>query len=108
MSAFPVGSRIGVAGKIGDISAEWLMVALPAIAAAFGAHSLFSHEMFARWIVDYIYAYGFGILFQYFTIAPMRGLSLGAGLVAAVNADTLSLTAWQCVRLHGRRAFLNL
>jgi hypothetical protein len=86
----------GAGCTLGDISAEWLMVAFPAIAAAFGARSLFSHEMFARWIVDYIFAYGFGILFQYFTIAPMRGLSLGAGLIAAVKADTLSLTAWQC------------
>lgn len=37
----------------------------------------------------------FGIFFQYFTIAPMRGLSFAAGIAAAVKADTLSLTAWQ-------------
>jgi len=33
--------------------------------------------------------------FQYFTIAPMRGLSFGKGIIAAIKADTLSLTAWQ-------------
>ena len=33
--------------------------------------------------------------FQYFTIAPMCELSFGAGLIAAIKADTLSLTAWQ-------------
>jgi hypothetical protein len=60
------------------------------------AVSLFSDEMFARWIVDYFFAYAFGIVFQYFTIAPMRGLSLWKGIIAAVRADTLSLSAWQC------------
>ena len=48
-----------------------------------------------RWIVDYFFAYAFGIVFQYFTIAPMRGLSLSEGILAAIKADTLSLTAWQ-------------
>jgi hypothetical protein len=80
---------------LGDITAEWLMIAVPAIVVAFGFKSLFSDEIFARWIVDYIFAYAFGIVFQYFTIAPMRGLSVGKGIVAAIKADTLSLTAWQ-------------
>jgi hypothetical protein len=35
-------------------------------------------------------------VFQYFTIAPMRGLSLGKGIVASIKADALSLTAWRC------------
>jgi hypothetical protein len=66
-----------------------------AIAVACGWHSIFGDRIFAAWIVDYIFAYAFGIVFQYFTIAPMRGLSFGQGIVAAVKADTLSLTAWQ-------------
>ncbi|HEX4351969.1 MAG TPA: DUF4396 domain-containing protein, partial [Polyangiales bacterium] len=37
----------------------------------------------------------FGIVFQYFTIAPMRGLSPGRGILAAIEADTASLVAWQ-------------
>ena len=53
---------------------------------------------------DYLFAYAFGILFQYFTIAPMRDLSIGQGIVAAVKADTLSLTAWQ-VGMYGFMAF---
>jgi hypothetical protein len=80
---------------LGDICAEWLLFAFPAIAVAFGWHGLFADKLFAGWIVDYILAYAFGIVFQYFTIAPMRGLSFGRGLLAAVKADTLSLTAWQ-------------
>jgi len=72
------------------------MIAFPAIVVAFSYKSLFSDEIFARWIVDYIFAYPFGIVFQFFTIAPMRRLSVGKGFVAAIKAATLSLTAWQC------------
>lgn len=85
---------------LGDIAAEWLAFAFPAIAVALGFGSLFGEKMFAVWILDYVLAFLFGIAFQYFTIAPMRGLGLGAGIVAAVKADTLSLTAWQ-VGMYG-------
>ncbi len=79
---------------LGDICAEWLVFSFPAIALALGWQSLFSHRIFAAWIADYIPAYAFGIIFQYFTIAPMRGLSVGQGILDAVKADTLSLAAW--------------
>lgn len=45
--------------------------------------------------VDYTLAFSIGIAFQYFAIAPMRGLGVRAGLVAALKADTLSLSAWE-------------
>lgn len=67
--------------------AEWIIFALP--------FTLFGMEIFGAWTLDYVFAYALGIFFQYFTIAPMRGLSLGKGLAAAVKADTLSLTSWQ-------------
>lgn len=51
--------------------------------------------MFAAWVLDYGLAFLFGIAFQYFTIQPMREMVPGQGLVAALKADTLSLTAWQ-------------
>jgi hypothetical protein len=89
---------------LGDIVAEWLVFAVPAIAVAFGYHSLFGERIFAVWVVDYLFAYAFGIVFQYFTIAPMRGLSFWPGIVAAIKADTLSLTAWQ-VGMYGFMAF---
>ena len=85
---------------LGDICAEWLIFAFPAIAVAFGWQSIFSEKIFAVWVVDYLFAYAFGIVFQYFTIAPMRGLSFGPGIIAAIKADTLSLTAWQ-VGMYG-------
>jgi len=89
---------------LGDLVAEWLAFAVPAVAVAFGWHSLFGEKMFAVWVFDFLLAYGFGILFQYFTIAPMRGLSLGKGLWAAIKADTISIAAWQ-VGMYGFMAF---
>ena len=85
---------------LGDICAEWLAFFVPTIAIWLGWGSLFETKMFAVWILDYIFAYGFGIFFQYFTIAPMRQLSVRDGIIAAVKADTLSLTAWQ-VGMYG-------
>ena len=57
-------------------------------------------EIFGAWVVDYFLALLFGIFFQYFTIAPMRDLSFGKGMVAAAKADFFSLTAWQ-VGMYG-------
>ncbi len=93
-------AHCGAGCTLGDIVAEWLCFGVPAIAVWFGWQSIFPEKMFAVWIVDYIFAFAFGIVFQYFTIVPMRGLSLGPGIVAAVKADTLSLTAWQ-VGMYG-------
>lgn len=97
---FPVmvgkgSSHCGAGCTIGDICAEWLVWAVPVIATWFGWHTLFAEKMFAVWIVDYILAFGFGVLFQYMTIKPMRDLSSGAAIVEAVKADFLSLTSWQ-------------
>ncbi len=105
LTPFPVmvgngALHCGAGCTLGDICAEWLILAVPAIAVAFGWHSIFSDKIFATWIVDYLFAYAFGIVFQYFTIAPMRSLSFGQGIAAAVKADTLSLTAWQ-VGMYG-------
>ena len=88
-------THCGSGCAIGDICAEWLAFAFPGIAIALGWQSLFAEKMFAVWVLDYVLAFAIGIVFQYMTIAPMRGLSFGEGIVAAIKADTLSLTAWQ-------------
>jgi hypothetical protein len=108
LTPFPVkvgkgAMHCGSGCTLGDICAEWLVFAVPVIATWFGWQWLFSEKIFAVWVVDYIFAFVFGVAFQYFTIAPMRGLSPGQGLVAAVKADTLSLTAWQ-VGMYGSMA----
>ena len=97
-------SHCGAGCTLGDIVAEWLVFLLPSVAVWFGWRSLFEERMYAVWVVDYLFAFAIGIAFQYFTIKPMRGLSVGEGLVQAVKADALSLTAWQ-VGMYGFMAF---
>ena len=44
---------------------------------------------------DYIAALSLGVAFQYFAIAPMRGLGMRKGLIRAAQADGLSLTSFE-------------
>ncbi|MCB1885943.1 MAG: DUF4396 domain-containing protein [Geminicoccaceae bacterium] len=93
-------SHCGSGCTLGDICAEWLAFAFPSVAVWFGWHTLFADRIFAVWLLDYLFAFAIGVAFQYFTIAPMRGLGVGEGIRQAVKADTLSLTAWQ-VGMYG-------
>jgi hypothetical protein len=77
---------------LGDILSEWFIFFVP--------FTLFGQPIFGAWVLDYILAFSFGIVFQYFTIKPMRQLTPKEGLIAALKADTLSLTAWQ-VGMYG-------
>ena len=88
-------SHCGAGCMLGDLIAEWLVFFVPAVAIWAGYTSIFPEKIFAVWVVDFVFAFAFGIAFQYFTIKPMRGLSVGRGIVEAVKADTLSLTSWQ-------------
>ncbi len=85
-------THCGPGCTLADIVAEWTLFFFPL--------TLFGMKIFGSWTVGYFVALAFGIVFQYFTIAPLRGLSLGKGLVAAAKADFLSLTAWQ-VGMYG-------
>lgn len=90
-------THCGSGCTLGDILAEWFVFFVPL--------RLFGERVFAAWGIDYILAFLFGIAFQYFTIKPMRNLSAVSGLVAALKADTLSLTAWQ-VGMYGWMALV--
>ena len=80
-------SHCGAGCTLGDIIAEF---------AVFGLGLTIAGEaLFVEYIGDYLLAVALGLVFQYFAIAPMRGLSLGPGLVAAAKADILSLTAFE-------------
>lgn len=108
LTPFPVkvgkgASHCGSGCTLGDICAEWLVFLVPAVATWFGWKSIFADKIFAAWVVDYLFAFSFGVAFQYFTIKPMRGLSVGQGLVQAVKADAASLTAWQ-IGMYGYMA----
>jgi hypothetical protein len=80
-------THCGAGCTLGDICAESFIAWTPL--------TLFGRPIFATWVVDYAFAFAFGIAFQYFTIAPMRHLSPVQGLKAALKADFLSITAWQ-------------
>lgn len=89
-------THCGSGCTLGDFVAEGVIASVPL--------QLFGHKLFAAWCVDYLFAFAFGIAFQYFTIVPMRHLSVGEGISAALKADSLSLTAWQ-VGMYGWMAF---
>ena len=56
--------------------------------------------LWASYAIDLAAAWTLGIVFQYFSIKPMRKLTAGAALVAAIKADTLSIVAFQ-VGMYG-------
>ncbi len=99
-------SHCGSGCCLGDICAEWLAFAWPTVLVAFGWHTLVQEKTFAVWALDFVFAFCFGIVFQYFTIVPMRHLGFWSGIWAAVKADTLSLTAWQ-LGMYGFMAIAN-
>jgi hypothetical protein len=87
-------SHCGAGCTLGDLLVEGVLVPLGL------SFALFGHRIFGSWFIDYVAAFLIGVGFQYFTIKPMKGLSPGEGLVAALKADALSLTAWQ-VGMYG-------
>jgi Domain of unknown function (DUF4396) len=81
----PTGvSHCGAGCTLGDIIAEFAVFGLGATVAGL--------TLGAEYIGDYLAAIVLGIVFQYFAIAPMRGLSLRKGLIEAAKADVASLT----------------
>jgi Domain of unknown function (DUF4396) len=90
-------SHCGSGCTLGDLIGEWVVYAL-ALAVA-------GHVLFAEYIGDYILALAFGIVFQYFAIAPMRGLGLMDGLKAAAKADFIALTFFE-IGLFGWMALM--
>jgi hypothetical protein len=89
-------THCGAGCTLGDVIAEGVAAAAP--------WRLFGFAMFGAWVYDFVAAFLLGIGFQYFTIKPMKHLSPGQGLWAALKADTLSLTAWQ-LGMYGWMAF---
>ncbi len=80
-------AHCGAGCALGDFAAEWIALGLGLV--------LLGSALAARLTLSFVLAYAAGIAFQYFAIAPMRGLSFRAGLVAAVKADTFSLVAYE-------------
>jgi hypothetical protein len=90
-------SHCGSGCALGDVISEFVIFWL--------ALTIAGTTLFAEYVGDYILALAFGIVFQYFAIAPMRGLGLRDGLKAATKADFISLTAFE-IGLFGWMAIM--
>lgn len=85
-------THCGAGCVLGDILSEFAVYASGAM--------ILGSMLWASFVWDFVAAWSLGIAFQYFTIVPMRHLSPGEGLKAAVKADTLSIIAFQ-VGMYG-------
>jgi Domain of unknown function (DUF4396) len=90
-------SHCGSGCALGDVISEFAIFGLGLTIAGV--------TLGAEYAGDYIFALAFGIIFQYFAIAPMRGLGVKDGLIAAAKADFISLTAFE-VGLFGWMAIM--
>lgn len=90
-------SHCGAGCTLGDIGAEFAVFALGLTIA--GTALPFEY------VGDYLFAIILGLMFQFFAIAPMRGLGFRDGIKAAAKADILSLTAFE-VGLFGWMALM--
>jgi len=72
---------------VGDLFAEAFLFFVPV--------SIFGSKLAGTWTIDFLLAFAFGILFQYYALKPMKNLTVKAALITALKADALSLTAWQ-------------
>lgn len=81
----------GAGCAVGDIIGEAGLFVLGGSLATFVGGSDFATKL----VVDFALAYILGIFFQYFTIVPMRGLSPGKGILAAMRADTIAIAAFE-------------
>ena len=86
-AVFKGAAHCGAGCALGDFAAEWIVFGLGLV--------LFGSALAARLALSFVLAYVGGIAFQYFAIAPMRGLSLRAGVAAAVKADTASVISYE-------------
>jgi hypothetical protein len=70
-AVFKGAAHCGAGCALGDFAAEWLALGLGLV--------LLGSPLAARLTLSFVLAYGAGIGFQYFAIAPMRGLSFRTG-----------------------------
>ena len=86
-ATFNGATHCGAGCALGDFIGDWLAFAL--------GFTLFASGLGGKYLLGFVLAYLFGILFQYFSVAPMRGLGIRDGLITAIKVDTLSLLTYQ-------------
>ncbi|GAB7338227.1 hypothetical protein MBLNU457_4562t1 [Dothideomycetes sp. NU457] len=80
-------SHCGAGCVLGDLVGEWLVYGTSTTIAG--------HSIWAELLIDYAFALLFGIVFQYFSIAPMSGEYGPKSVWRAIKADVLSLTSFE-------------
>lgn len=96
-------SHCGAGCTLGDIAGEWLVVMFGI--AWFGTWS--GHMLPEELVLDFVFAWTLGVLFQYLTIAPMTGEKGLKGVWTAIKVDTASIVSFQ-VGLFGWMAIVML
>jgi putative flippase GtrA len=91
-------SHCGAGCTLADIVTEFTLYGLGV--------TLLGSALWASYAWDFAAAWLLGIVFQYYSIKPMRNLSPGKGVVAAIKADTLSIIAFQ-VGMYGWMALVH-
>lgn len=86
-ATFNSAAHCGAGCALGDFIGTWVVFATSV--------KLFGSEMASNYLITFVLAYVFGVFFQYFAIAPLQGLDLRRGVIAAIKVDTLSLLAYQ-------------
>lgn len=84
---FTGATHCGSGCVLGDFAGEWVVF--------FASITVAGSTLWANYAFDFVLAYLFGIIFQYFSIAPMRNISGWPGISAAIKADTISLVAFE-------------
>jgi hypothetical protein len=80
-------SHCGAGCVVGDVIAEFAVFSL--------GLTMLGVALYASYAADFSLAWIFGIAFQYFVIKPMKHLTPGQGLIAAIKADTLTIIAFE-------------
>ena len=93
-------SHCGAGCTLGDIAGEWLVLTLGLMIAG--------KSLFADIPMDFAWAWALGIVFQYFSIVPMRSVGKVKGIWAAIKADTLSILAFQVGLFAGMAIYQEL
>ena len=96
-TVFSGTTHCGGGCTLGDIIAEW--------GVFLTGFTLYSSNLLTEYIFDFSLAFLLGIVFQYFAIAPMRELTFFEGIKAAIQADALSLIAFE-IGLFGWMALM--
>jgi hypothetical protein len=87
-------SHCGAGCTLGDIAGEWLIFLTGFTIAIFATEP--PNTLMADFAVDFALAWTLGIIFQYFSIVPMReDVGRIEGIWLAIKADTLSIVSFQ-------------